>query len=709
MPPANAYKRPKFTRAESEIFGTYSHTSMSRAAGDDLFQWACNEAYSYKDVRYGSMRSLTDAIRKKYVPHGVVSTNFHEPLDGNQYLWLHRRRMLPTLISMLKDPQFAGVQYTDFAIMRNENGCRIFGSFQGGEWHEFAHAVAQSKAIDHEHVSVYSLIFSMDGTYGRKSVPLYPLVTVPGCVSDDKRSEPGSWYVIAMFPHYSNEPAENAGRCNDGPYGIRRRRVELHHLSLKECMVDLNEISVNPIRMEWANQQVLWTYIMAAAVVVDQQEQDLLCCEPSQRCKTCPCPRELLHDPPPNLPPRRGRDVQKAVTNAAFKGILPGSAVRHHPLFKKGIDPFCGKERWFPTVYCTRARYEEARKALGGTHLVENGLWEVRHYDYLVQAMKDSMHGQEHGTCDKMLEGTVIVLCELQHSLTLSGSKKNILVKRLFTRLHQLCNSSKTQWVTLLRLSNQKLLVALRKHWENYKKKGRGKSTEHSGPMCDANDVIKAMLALPFALDGLAEKELAAYNSSSLSRRRVKDPCKPMISAYNRFLHWYVRYRARFMTQDEIQRMDDDGESLLRTLVSTFPHGVTLKNGTFRSAFCTEKPHSIVHSGRNYRFMGRCKNYNTSTPETRHKETKRKAHKTNNQFSVGMSILQSSMDMEAERHLSFLQDKRGQSNVLTEVSKECSHICKVCTFVSFFLKRSAHGKFVHSRGQNDPGVLLECS
>ena len=88
---------------------------------------------------------------------------------------------------------------------------------------------------------------------------------------------------------------------------------------------------------------------MAAAVVVDQQEQDLLCCEPSQRCKTCPCPRELLHDPPPNLPPRRGRDVQKAVTNAAFKGILPGSAVRHHPLFKKGIDPFCGKERWFPT------------------------------------------------------------------------------------------------------------------------------------------------------------------------------------------------------------------------------------------------------------------------------------------------------------------------------------------------------------------------
>jgi hypothetical protein len=144
-------------------------------------------------------------------------------------------------------------------------------------------------------------------------------------------------------------------------------------------------------------------------------------------------------------------------------------------------------------------------------------------------------------------------------------------------------------------------------------------------------------------------------------------------------MHWYVRYRARFMTQDEIQRMDhDDGENLLRTLVSTF-----LQERDVSVCICTEKPHSIVHSGRNYRFMGRCKNYNTSTPETRHKETKRKAHKTNNQFSVGMSILQSSMDMEAERHLSFLQDKRGQSSVLTEVRKECSHICKVCTFVSF--------------------------
>ena len=218
--------------------------------------------------------------------------------------------------------------------------------------------------------------------------------------------------------------------------------------------------------------------------------------------------------------------------------------------------------------------------------------------------------------------------------------------------------------------------------WQNYKKRQRGVAAEHSQPMCDANDVMKAMLAMPFALEGLAEKELNDFNSRIAGcRGRVKDPCRAMISTYNKYLHWYLMYRARHLTEDEITHMDGKGKELLDSLVSTFPHGVTLSDGTFRSLFCSEKPHSIIHAGRNYRFMGRPKNHNTVAPETRHKETKRKAHKTNNQFSVGTSILQSSM--EAERHLSFLQDKRGQSSVLTEVRKECSHICKVCTFVSF--------------------------
>ena len=41
---------------------------------------------------------------------------------------------------------FAGAQYPSFEILRNDDGVRVFGSFQGGQWDEFAHSVAQSKS-----------------------------------------------------------------------------------------------------------------------------------------------------------------------------------------------------------------------------------------------------------------------------------------------------------------------------------------------------------------------------------------------------------------------------------------------------------------------------------------------------------------------------------------------------------------------------------
>jgi hypothetical protein len=124
-----------FTRAESEIFNAYSHSSMSVRDGDDLYKWASNEAYRCRDLLYGSTNALARAITNEYTPYGVQSIDLHDPLDGNQDLWLHRRRMLPALISMLKDIMFAGVQYTKFKIMRGDNGCSILGSFNAGQWY----------------------------------------------------------------------------------------------------------------------------------------------------------------------------------------------------------------------------------------------------------------------------------------------------------------------------------------------------------------------------------------------------------------------------------------------------------------------------------------------------------------------------------------------------------------------------------------------
>ncbi len=75
--PPPRFKQPKFTRAENEINGTYVCGHMSLQAGDDLLQWACNEAYRYRDVRYRRMRSLSKAIRSKYAPGNVLCTTFH--------------------------------------------------------------------------------------------------------------------------------------------------------------------------------------------------------------------------------------------------------------------------------------------------------------------------------------------------------------------------------------------------------------------------------------------------------------------------------------------------------------------------------------------------------------------------------------------------------------------------------------------------------
>ena len=51
--PARRLKRPRFTRAETEINGTYVFSHMSLREGDDLLQWACNQAFRHSDVRYG--------------------------------------------------------------------------------------------------------------------------------------------------------------------------------------------------------------------------------------------------------------------------------------------------------------------------------------------------------------------------------------------------------------------------------------------------------------------------------------------------------------------------------------------------------------------------------------------------------------------------------------------------------------------------------
>ena len=160
-------------------------------------------------------------------------------------------------------------------------------------------------------------------------------------------------------------------------------QVELTHLGIAVIMDDLNAISVDPIYLRYPDDNERLTYMMLAGWLADQQEMDRICCETSQRCKQCVCPKNRLHEAHTVFDRRKGKDVERAVRNA-FAGQLPGKAPGP-PLFKLGTDPKSKRPRWFPTAACTRQVYEDTRTALNGAHLIENALWRVRHFDYLMQ------------------------------------------------------------------------------------------------------------------------------------------------------------------------------------------------------------------------------------------------------------------------------------------------------------------------------------
>ena len=68
----------------------------------------------------------------------------------------------------------------------------------------------------------------------------------------------------------------------------------------------------------------------------------------------------------------------------------------------------------------------------------------------------------------------------------------------------------------------------------------------------------------------------------------------------------------------------------------------------------------MVHWASNYRTVGRCRTISTNVTESRMKTAvKTKAKKTNNQASVGGSILKANMEVEAAVELAHDLDQTG--------------------------------------------------
>ena len=70
------------------------------------------------------------------------------------------------------------------------------------------------------------------------------------------------------------------------------------------------------------------------------------------------------------------------------------------------------------------------------------------------------------------------------------------------------------------------------------------------------------------------------------------------------------------LRETEIRRLDTLSRNALENLQRVFPYGVRYANGTFRSWFCTEKPHSMTHWADNYAAVGRTRIISESTSPT---------------------------------------------------------------------------------------------
>ena len=203
-----------------------------------------------------------------------------------------------------------------------------------------------------------------------------------GCIYDETRSEPGSWLVVGMIPVFRDKVALRAGRHRQGPDGCSRRKIHLLHQCYAKLLEGWNSLTENVKILQWADGLWRRSYIFMAALLGDQPEADAFCCDGSQTCKLCKCPKKSLCDTTHRYPLRNASQEQQAVYKLADGNGSIGSK-----LFERNTraDVVWKKQR-----ACTNYRYEVSRKKIGMKHLLQNAFWGKRHFDVQLQVCIDT-------------------------------------------------------------------------------------------------------------------------------------------------------------------------------------------------------------------------------------------------------------------------------------------------------------------------------
>ncbi len=211
-----------------------------------------------------------------------------------------------------------------------------------------------------------------------------------------------------------------------------------------------------------------------------------------------------------------------------------------------------------------------------------------------------------------------------------------------------------------------------------------GKKGQKQSPIVDAGDVQKLMLTLPYLLNGLADEELEAHNSAARAvAARIVDPIPETCMAINEWLHWYKLFRKPEPTDDDVSRLTDMGEALLSTLVRVFPFKVRVGRVSFRSMWCNEKVHSILHAPRTLVRMGRSQNVSCQVTETSHKGVKRKGSRSNRNISEPCCTYSYVFEKMGDVLCHIRANIRTETYICT-LYISCTYI-RVCTYCQYLL------------------------
>ena len=162
---------PKFSREATEAFSTYRESGVSERTGDNLLAWASHPKYRGSRLGFSRIRTLSKQAEKAYLPSGVQSANFTEKQDGAQKLIFYYRDLYEAAKELLKNPKFAGKQYTEAEININAEGLREFSAFNTGR------ACEAAQGFCGEGVSPISIFLSSDATLIGKRGGAHPIIS----------------------------------------------------------------------------------------------------------------------------------------------------------------------------------------------------------------------------------------------------------------------------------------------------------------------------------------------------------------------------------------------------------------------------------------------------------------------------------------------------------------------------------------------------